>query len=310
MLFDISTMQPVSIPDWADDQMRKDFPEFYKGKPVRINMSSDKKFRTLKVPSNSHDTDPREYFETRGNSRKARGIVIDPESGEQFHIQYTSASPRPGSGGLQFSYPHCNVTVSDGMIIQPGQRDLLFYLHYLCPVIKENRCPFRAADPWYEYHRPEIAAAAKISEARERVDLEKLVYFDTPYEKVLKAIDGLAMKRTGSEERDRVALRDAISRGSDTFKKNAFSILGDPGKKEVQAPSTEESVGEMLNRLLNEKIIKNDEGKWYLRDKRGEGDKWLTKPFYETQGQPGEAFFELSDHLAVNNELLVKLRKQ
>jgi hypothetical protein len=310
MLFDISTMQPVSIPQWAEDQMKEDFPEFYKGKSVQIIIGEDKRVKTLKVPSNSHDNEPRPYYDVRSNSRKARGVLIDPETGEQYHIQYTSAAPRPGASGIQFAYPHCNVTVSDGMRIQPGQKDLLFYLHYLCPVIKNNRCAFRSADPWYEYYKPEIEAADRINQAKERVDLEKLVYFDTPYETVLKAIDGLAMKRTGNEERDRVALRDAIAKGSDTFKRNAFGILGSFQKKAAAQEPEAETVSEMLNRLLNEKIIKNDEGKWYLRDKRGDGEKWLKAPFYETQGDLKEAFFELSDHLSANNELLVKLRKQ
>jgi len=314
MLFDISTMQPVSIPDWAEQQMREDFPEFFKGKPVKIRLIPSKGVKKMMVPSNAHDSEARVRLEApKSNSRKARGIVIDPETGEQYHIQYSTSSPRPGRNGVEFFYPGNNVTISDGMTIQSGQKDLLFYVHYLCPVIKGNKCRFRSSDPWYEYYQPEVEAAVKIKQAKERVDLEKLIYFDTPYDVILKAIDGLAMKRMGNEERDRVALRDAISKGSATFKSNAFSIINasvQTQKEKTQESTSEESEGELVNRLLMEKIIKNDEGKWYLRDKRGDGDKWLKNPFYETQGQVSEAFFELVDHLKINSELLNKLRKQ
>ena len=55
------------------------------------------------------------------------------------------------------------------------------------------------------------------------------------------------------------------------------------------------------------KIIKHDSGKWYIRDRRGDGDKFLKNAFFESDSPEG--VFALIDHLKVNKELLDKLRK-
>jgi hypothetical protein len=48
---------------------------------------------------------------------------------------------------------------------------------------------------------------------------------------------------------------------------------------------------------------------WYIRDRRGDGTKWLKSPFFESAQTGSEAAFALIDHLKVNEELLGKLRK-
>lgn len=306
MLFDISTNQPISIPDWAEKQMREDFPDFYKGKPVKIKVLESKMRRSYKVPSTDKEGTPRLFIEPpKGNSRKARGIVVDPETGEEYYVQYSTSSPQPGPYGMKFSYPGNNVTVHHGMEIRPGQKDLLFYLHYICPIISDNRCSRKSSDCWYAYDKPEVVAKAKIESARSARELENLIYFDAAYDIVLKAIDGLALPKKGSEEENRVMLHDSIKNGSDTFRKNAFEILDSrPKKQEVK---TEETIHEMVNRLSSEGFIKNEDGIWYLRDRRGDGTKWLKNPFFESTGEKDA--FALIDHLKVNEELLGKLRK-
>jgi hypothetical protein len=306
MLFDISTNQPISIPDWADKQMKEDFPDFYNGKPIRIKALESKMRRSYKVPSIDKEATPRLFIEPpKGNSRKARGIVVDPETGDEYHVQYSTTSPRPGAYGMQFSYPGNNVTIQHGMEIKPGQKDLLFYVHYLCPIISGNRCVNQAKDQWYTYDKPEVEAKAKIESARSARELENLIYFDASYDMVLKAIDGLALAKKSTEEENRVMLHDAIKNGSDTFRKNAFEILDSrPKKQEVKS---EETIHEMVNRLSSEGFIKNDDGIWYLRDRRGDGTKWLKNPFFESTGEKDA--FALIDHLKVNEELLGKLRK-
>lgn len=290
--------------------MREDFPDFFKGKSVQIKIKEAFMRRSYKVASNSHDSEPRLYIEPpQGSIRKARGIIIDPEYGDQIHIQYSTTPPRASKNGMEFSYPSDRVTISHGMVIQPTQKDLLFYIHYLCPVIEGNKCAFPAPEQWYEYDRPEIAAKAKIDKAREDRDLENLIYFDTPYNTILKAIEGLAMSNQGNEEQNRVSLHDAIKRGSETFRRNAFEILGasKPKRTEVVAEKTQETVHELINRLSEENLIKNMDGKWYIRDRRGDGTKFLKNAFFESSGD--DAVFTLIDHLKVNEELLGKLRK-
>jgi len=312
MLFDISTGQRFFIPDWAEEQMKQDFPDFYKGKPIRIKVKQSKMVRTAKVPTNNYNTEPRIFIEPpKPTTRKAKGILVEPEFGDQMQIQYSTSVPRVNNGIPTFSYPSANVTISDGMSIRPGQKDLLFYIHYLCPIIEGNRAAYKSGDQWYEYDRPEIAAAEKISEAKKARELENLVYFDIPYDVVLKAVEGLAMNKLETEEQNRVALHDAIKNGSETFRRNAFEIIGSYAKKETkkeEAPKENlESVHELINHLVEQKSIKNDSGKWYIRDRRGDGDKYLKTSFFESDSPEG--VFALIDHLKVNKELLDKLRK-
>jgi hypothetical protein len=306
MLFDISTNQPISIPDWAEKQMREDFPDFFKGKPVKIKTLDSKMRRSYKVPSIDKEGTPRLFVEPpRGNSRKARGIVVDPETGDEYHIQYSTTSPRPGQFGMEFAYPGNNVTIRHGMEIRPGQKDLLFYVHFICPIISGNRCARKSQDPWYTYDKPEIEAKNKIESARSARELENLIYFDASYETILKAITGLGLNVKDTEEENRVSLHDSIKSGSDTFKKNAFEILGGATKR--QQAKSEETIHELINRLSSEGFIKNEDGIWYLRDRRGDGTKWLKNPFFESTGEKDA--FALIDHLKVNSELLDKLRK-
>jgi len=92
------------------------------------------------------------------------------------------------------------------------------------------------------------------------------------------------------------------------FKNNAFEIIN--SSKPQQAKSSEgESVHELVNRLISENFIKNEDGLWYIRDRRGDGTKWLKTPFFESAEKGSEAAFALIDHLKVNEELLGKLRK-
>jgi len=308
MLFDISTGQRIFIPDWVEEQMRQDFPDFYNGKPIVIKAKESKMRRVMKVPSNNHSAEARLFFDPpQGTTRKARGIFVD-EEGDNTHIQYSTSVPRINNGMPLFSYPTANVTIEHGMSISPGQKDLLFYIHYLCPIIDGNRCAYKSSDQWYEYDRPEVVAAAKISDAKKARELENLVYFDVPYDVILKAVEGLAMNKLDSEEQNRVALHDAIKNGSETFRRNAFEIIGSyvkPEGKKEEKPS--EDIHELINRLVEDKSIKNDSGKWYIRDRRGDGDKFLKNAFFESDSPEG--VFALIDHLKVNKELLDKLRK-
>ena len=308
MLFDISTGAPIPVPTWAEELMKQDFPEFFAGQSIKIKVTPSRMLRVQKVSSSDKSSEPRNVLESPpGNTRKARGIVIDPMDGEPFPIQFSSSYPRVQNGKNEWGYPSGYITIQDGMTILPNQIDLLFYLHFLCPNIKDNRCINRTSDPFYEYDRPEMDAKTKMDTAKKAREFESLIYFDTPYDLILKAINGLGMVDYNSEERNRVALHDAIKSGNEVFKKNAFEILGSQAKK-VEAKA-DESVHELVNRLLSENFIKNEDGMWYIRDRRGDGTKWLKNPFFESKQEGAEGTFELIDHLKVNSELLDKLRK-
>jgi hypothetical protein len=193
-------------------------------------------------------------------------------------------------------------------MIQPHQKDLLFYIQYMCPIVDNNKALYKASDVKYEYEMKQVEAKGKIETVKAARELENLIYFDTDYTTILKAVDGLGMAPLYTEEETRVMLHDAIKNGSETFKKNAYEIINS-GKPQRVKSSEGESVHELVNRLLSENFIKNEDGMWYIRDRRGDGTKWLKSPFFESAQKGSEAAFALIDHLKVNEELLDKLRK-
>jgi hypothetical protein len=240
------------------------------------------------------------------SSIKTRSNFYDKETDSEYTLMYTTSAPSNING--VYSYQNSRVQIGDGFAIQPHQKDLLFYIHYMCPIVDGNKSLYHSIGVKYEYEKKDVEAKSKINVAKAARELENLIYFDTDYKTILKVIDGLGMAPLHTEEETRVALHDAIKNGSETFRKNAYEILG-PSKSKQDKPSEEESVHELVNRLLSENYIKNEEGMWYIRDRRGDGTKWLKNPFFESAQTGSETAFALIDHLKVNEELLGKLRK-
>lgn len=308
MLFDLSNNQPVDVPEWAEQELRNEFPYFFKDKrPVVLRVKDKYKLKTYKVPSNNPDAEPRLFVQAPGaSSIKTKANFYDKESESDYTLIYTTSAPAIINGSA--NYQSSRIEIADGFTIQPHQKDLLFYIHYMCPIIDNNKSTYKSQGVKYEYEKKDVEAKSKISAAKAARDLENLIYFDTEYKIILKVIDGLGMAPLHTEEETRVALHDAIKNGSETFRNNAFEILN--SSKPKQEKSAEgESIHELVNRLLSENYIKNEDGMWYIRDRRGDGTKWLKTPFFESAQTGSEAAFALIDHLKVNDELLSKLRK-
>lgn len=310
MLFDLSNNQPVDVPEWAEQELRNDFPYFFNEKrPVVLRIKDNYKLRTYKVPTNQPDADPILMVQSPGAfSIKTRSNFYDKETESEYTLMYTTTAPTNINGN--YTYTNARISIGDGFTIQPHQKDLLFYVQYMCPMIDGNKAMNKAGEQKFQYEKKDIEAKSKISAAKAARELEDLIYFNSDYKTILKAIDGLGMAPMFTEEETRVALHDAIKNGSETFRKNAFEIL--TPSKAAQSKSTEsvgESIHELVNRLLSENFIKNEDGMWYIRDRRGDGTKWLKSPFFESAQTGSEAAFALIDHLKVNDELLGKLRK-
>ena len=308
MLFDLSNNQAVDVPEWAEQELRNEFPYFFNEKrPIVLRVKDEHRMKTYKVPTNNTDADPILMIQTPGStSIKSKGNFYDQESESEYTLMYTTSAPS-NVGGV-FSYQNTRLQIGDGFTIQPHQKDLLFYVHYICPIVDGNKAVYKSQGVKYEYEKKDIEAKSKINTARAARELENLIYFDTDYKTILKATEGLGMASFHTEDETRVALHDAIKNGSDTFRKNAFEILN--SAKPVQTKSAEgETIHELVNRLLSENFIKNEDGLWYIRDRRGDGTKWLKAPFFESTQTGSEAAFALIDHLKVNEELLGKLRK-
>jgi len=308
MLFDLSNNSPVDIPEWAEQELKNDFPYFFNEKrPVVLRIRDQYKLRSWKVPSNNPDAEPVLMIQDPGaSSIKTRANFYDKSSESEYTLIYTSVAPTNINGNV--NYQSSRIEIRDGFSIQPHQKDLLFYVQYMCPIIHGNKATHKSPNARYEYEKKDVEAKTKINLAKAARELENLIYFDTDYKTILKAVDGLGMKPLFTEDETRVALHDAIKNGSDTFKKNAFEILN--ASKPVQTQSAEgETIHELVNRLLGENFIKNEDGLWYIRDRRGDGTKWLKAPFFESTQTGSEAAFALIDHLKVNEELLGKLRK-
>jgi hypothetical protein len=308
MLFDLSNNQPVDIPEWAEQELRTEFPYFFDEKrPVVLRVADRYKLKTYKVPTNNPDSDPILMVQAPGaSSIKTKANFYDKETDSEYTLIYTTIAPTFINGNV--NYQSSRIEIKDGFTIQPHQKDLLFFMHYMCPIVDGNKSVFKSQNVRYEYEKKHTEAKSKINSARAARELEDLVYFNLDYKTILKTVDGLGMSPLHTEEETRVMLHDAIKNGSETFKKNAFEIIG--SSKPQQTRSLEgESVHELVNRLISENFIKNEDGMWYIRDRRGDGTKWLKSPFFESTQTGSEAAFALIDHLKVNEELLGKLRK-
>jgi hypothetical protein len=308
MLFDLSNNSPVDIPEWAEQELRNDFPDFFKNqRPVVLRVKDKYKLKSYKVPSNQPDAEPRLFVQAPGaTSVKTKGNFYDKETESEYTLIYTMSAPSNINGSI--NYASSRIDINDGFSIQPYQKDLLFYIQYMCPVVENNKAMYKSNDVKYEYEMKHVEARGKIETVKAARELENLIYFDTDYTTILKVVDGLGMAPLYTEEETRVMLHDAIKNGSDVFKKNALEIIG--VSKPQQLKSSEgESIHELVNRLLSDNFIKNEDGLWYIRDRRGDGTKWLKSPFFESTQTGSEAAFALIDHLKVNEELLDKLRK-
>jgi hypothetical protein len=308
MLFDLSNNQPVDVPEWAEQELRNEFPEFFENKrPIILRVKDEYKLKTYKVPTNNTDSDPILMINTPGaTSLKSKGNFYDQETESEYTLMYTTSAP--SNIGGSYSYQNTRVQIGDGFTIQPHQKDLLFYVHYICPIVEGNKSLHKTQGVKYEYEKKGVAAKSKISTARAARELEDLIYFNLDYTTVLKVIEGLGLKPLFTEDETRVMLYDSVRAGSETFKKNAFEIIDSVKPRETK-PSTEESIHELVNRLVSEEYIKNEDKMWYIRDRRGDGTKWLKSAFFESTQTGSEAAFALIDHLKVNEELLSKLRK-
>jgi hypothetical protein len=308
MLFDLSNNQPVDVPEWAEQELRNEFPYFFNDKrPVVLRVKDEYKLKTFKVPANNHDADPRLYVQAPGaSSIKTKANFYDKETESEYTLIYTQTAPSVVNGTA--TYQASRIEIADGFKIEPHQKDLLFYIQYMCPIIDGNKSIYKSPGVKYEYEKKDVEAKTRISIARQQRELENLIYFDLDYKTILKTIEGLGMAPLHTEDETRVMLHDAIKAGSEVFKKNAFEIIN--SVKPQQAKTSEgESVHELVNRLISENFIKNEDGMWYIRDRRGDGTKWLKSPFFESAQKGSEAAFALIDHLKVNEELLGKLRK-
>lgn len=308
MLFDLSNNQPVDVPEWAEQELKTEFPYFFNEKrPVVLRVKDEYKLKTYRVPTNNTDADPVLMVQAPGAvSLKSKGNFYDKESESEYTLMYTTSAP--SNVGGTYSYQNTRVQISDGFTIEPHQKDLLFYVHYICPIIEGNKSLHKSPGIKYHYEKKDIEAKSKISLAKATRELEDLIYFSLDYKTILKTVEGLGMAPLHTEEETRVMLHDAIKNGSETFKKNAFEIINSTKPQQAKAPEGE-SIHELVNRLISENFIKNEDGMWYIRDRRGDGTKWLKSPFFESAQTGGEAAFALIDHLKVNEELLGKLRK-
>jgi hypothetical protein len=308
MLFDLSNNQPVDIPDWAHQELKNDFPYFFnERRPVVLRVRDQYKLRKYKVPTNNPDAEPVLIIQEPGASNiKTKANFYDKESESEYTLIYTPIAPTNINGTV--NYQTSRIEIRDGFTVQPHQKDLLFYIQYMCPIVYGNKAIHKSIDLRYEYEKKDVEAKSKISAARAARDLENLIYFDLDYKIILKTIDGLGMSPLHTEEETRVVLHDAIRAGSEVFKKNAFEIINSSKPQQIKTPEGE-SVHELVNRLISDNFIKNEDGMWYIRDRRGDGTKWLKSPFFESAQTGSEAAFALIDHLKVNEELLDKLRK-
>jgi hypothetical protein len=311
MLFDLGTNKAMSVPQWASKAMREDFPDFYKSGSIKLKAVPERYQRQQRVRSDDHQGPKRILMVApEPTSHKAFGSIIipdgEPNAGDTLNFQYTTTQPGNVNGVLKFNWPGNSVTLSDGMSIDKStQEDLLFYLIYGCAAVKGNKTG-KTRKAWYEFDMPAKQARQTIEDHDKATALKDFLFKEVDYATIAKTMNVIGMQekvlagdKLGTEDFNRVALWDKLKlenkSTSDTVRENALETLGyqKPKKKEGEK---EENESDLFNRLSADGKIKFDDGGWYNLDKRGNGDKFKTKPFFETTATGDDARFALINY--------------
>ena len=82
MLFDLSNNSPVDVPEWAEQELRNEFPYFFNDKrPVVLRVKDQYKLRVHKVPTNNPDSNPVLMIQAPGaSSIKTKSNFYDKET--------------------------------------------------------------------------------------------------------------------------------------------------------------------------------------------------------------------------------------
>lgn len=312
MLFDVSKNEAIDVPEYGHNEMVKTYPEFYAGQPLKIKTLTHKLRKEVQMRSDARED--QRYRKNRVQAHnpigwRAKGEAITPER-KQLYFQYTEFTPVPNNGRLVFSEPF--VDIHDGMHIHPHQEDLLFAIHYGCKHIAGTKAS--GLDPTFEFDRPAAKATSEIESNRKEREIKDFVYETVSYENILKGLSILgkseqviAGDERGMRDVNRVALYDHYKKGSEATRKNILEVIGfvktDPKALREEYPS------DLVTRLVGEDKIKLGDGGWYDKDKRGAGDKFKTKPFFETTLEGDDARFALMDFWKANPSSFEEFKK-
>lgn len=283
MLFDLGTNKSIGVPEWATKEMKELYPEFYAGKPLVL--SSLRKNKVRLVDTNDRESGGRTILKAPDVSgHKAIGSVLQPDK-TVLNFRYGRYAPSMNNGQLNFAYPNGVVDLHDRFQVNETQEDLLFYLTYGCRAIEGNKAGGK--NPMYKFERIGADSLAKIKDFNRNKKLEDFIYNQLDYNVLLNAFQILNIPATvidgdseGTQSANRIKAYDYVRTASETAKQNILDLLG--FEKKTGASVVEEDPNTLVNRLINEgKIAIGDMG-WYEKDKRGEGNKLKSKPFFET----------------------------
>lgn len=315
MLYDLATGELTQVPDWGKKKLKELFPEFYAGKSLRLVTCQGKQIIKHVHQADYPERPPRQQVTPCSpKGVKTKGSIVSPE-GKTFTYQYTSSIPRKENNTIIFDHYSSNVSLEEGFVISPDKEDLLFFLIFGCTLIKGNLTG-KESDPYFEFYRPAVTAKSEIAKSMEESKLKSFIYEQCPYDKIEETMGIMGVKLSDEmdeksrQELNRYTLFKAIETRGDTFKNNALSTLGYLGDAKIDVSNKMvESASDLINRLVDEDKISLKEDGWYAKDKRGDGTKWKTKPFFETTLQDSDARFALIDFFNANEKILNEYRE-
>lgn len=300
MLYDLGTNKSIAVPDEAVVELKQMFPEYFKGKPLAVHAKSMVQVKQVNTLDKESDVVVRVKAPNPIGTKLTGSIILEDNS--VLNYRYCESAPQVKDGMLKFNWPNGQVDLKHGFTIQQGQTDLLFALVYGCALIDGNKTGKRTT-PVFKFQRPAVDAAAKIDKFNKEKELEDFIYNKVDYSLIKEAMAIVGyneieqdLPKADKEKVNRVAFYDRFKVSSETWQANALSAMKF-GKNvgSIKLNLTEETPSELATRLVEEKKIQLGELGWYDLDKRGAGDKFKAKPFYETTLKGDDARFALID---------------
>ncbi len=308
MLFDESLQLVKEVPAEAREVLKKKFPSFYEGKkPVCLHVRKSMWRKEILVRDDQKN-DP-----NAATKQSPFRPPIDPTSHkanfeyEGRKYSYSSTSPRVDrAGNRRLTYPGAVIRLSHDTYIQPNEEDKLFAIYFGLGIVKDS--PKAKENYIYEVYDPADEAASKIASFKREESIKRFIYSEASAEVVRTTLETLGFTKFVNDDQNRVHLYDKYSFASEVIKERILSLVG-YGKEGTKKVETTESATSLVNRLVETKMIKFENGGWYGRDKRGSGENFKTKPFFETTKTGAEAHLELIELVEKDSELFNQLSK-
>lgn len=305
MLYD--NFEPFIIPETGDvsrEELKKQFPDFYEGKPVKLNAMEDRYRFEEKVKEN-RPTKVVMKAKKAPSSVGHKAIFHVKINGRPMALQYSQVGPESGQWGRRFPGGLQKLNIGERFQVAPHQEDLLFGLYFGAKYIANGASPDRSARPLYEFARPALKAQHTIQNWEKDNSVKKQVYHDLSQETVERVMKALGIPLGETLTNSRVTLADAVIKAQKTGNETFVNLFNDLVNSKPTGIGLAD-MSEIVNELFEEEKIKEVTGGYVSKSKTKVGE-WNKTPFWTTSLKGDEARLALIDHLKENSQLLSKI---